>query len=406
MKTFNYMARSSSGKKVEGVAEANSREEVISQLRSEGLILEKLAEVNVTNRELDLRIGGNKAKEKSLAIMCNQFSILMRAGLPITRTLELIANQTDDKTLAQILKDAGDDVAAGYGLASSLEKNGNGLPTTFIESVRAGEESGALEAVFARLSNYYEKTSRTKAQVKSALVYPTFVIVLAVVVVAIVMIFAVPMLTETFATMGVELPWPTRAMIACSNFWIHYWWLVFGLIAVAFIAVKLGKKNEAFRLKWSQLGILLPVIGRVNLMNAASQYAGTMSVMMAAGLPIVRAVGVTARSMDNYYMGQSLAKSLPDLESGRSLAASLATENTLPELAIEMTAVGEQTGSLESTLNVVSDYYDNEVENATSAAISILEPAIIVFLAGFVLILLLAVYLPMFAIYGEGGIGG
>ena len=402
MKTFNYTARSDNGNMVEGVAEANTRDEAVSQLRESGLIVVQLDEVSDSKKDIDLKLGVKKAKEKALSVTCNQFAILLKAGLPMTRTIELIAHQTEDKTLAQILEEAASDVAAGYSLASSLEKNGQGLPTTFIESIRAGEESGSLETVFERLSTYYEKTSRTKAKVKSAMIYPTFVMIIAVIVVAIIMIFAVPVFKDSFASLGEELPAITQFVIDASNFFTNWWWLLVVIAIGLFILVKvLKKKSEAFRLKWSELGIKLPVIGRINLMSAASEYAGTMSVMMSAGLPIVRAVGVTARSMTNYFMAHSLENTLPELEAGKTLATALRAENTLPELAIEMTSVGEQTGALEGTLNVISEYYDNEVETATSRAMSLLEPMIIVVLAGIVFVLLLSVYLPMFSMYGS-----
>ena len=406
MRTFNYTARSPEGVQHTGVVEVHSRNEAIRQLRDDGLIIEKLSEVSPTKRDLDLRLGTKKAKEKSLAVLCDQFSILMKAGLPIVRTLLLLSDQVEDKTLKKILIEASDDVSAGYSLADSLEKNGDGLPTTFIESIRAGEESGSLETVFGRLKNYYEKTSRTKAKVKSAMIYPTFVMIIAVVVVAIIMIFAVPVFRSTFESMGTDLPAITQFVIDCSDFWVNYWWLVAIIIILAVVGVKVGKKNEKFRLAWSRLavelpfgGIQTPVLGRINLMNSASEYAGTMGVMLAAGLPIVRAVGVTSRSMTNYYMAHSLANTMVDVEAGKPLATALHNEGTMPDLAVEMTAVGEQTGSLEATMEVISEYYDNEVETATARAMSVLEPCIIVVLAVIVFVLLLSVYLPMFSMY-------
>lgn len=407
MKTFSYKAVSADGNHVEGVIETNTQDEAVRALREQGLMLKMLDEVSDSKRDIDLRIGGKKTKDKALSIVCGQFSILLKAGLPITRTLSMVAEQTEDKTLKEIFTNAADDVSAGYGLASSLEKHGSNLPTTFIESIRAGEESGALEVVFTRLKNYYEKTSRTKAKVKSAMVYPVFVMLIAVAVVVIIMIFAVPVFKDTFAGLGEDLPAITQFVIDFSDFCVNWWWLLAAVIVGGFLAIKIGKKNDNFKRAWSKLGIQLPwgqktpVLGKINWMGAASEYSGTMSVMMAAGLPIVQAVAVTARSMNNYYMGDSLAKTLPDLESGKPLAACLEAQNTMPKLAIEMTAVGEQTGSLESTMEVMSEYFDNEVETATANAMSLLEPAIIVLLAGIVFVLLLAVYLPMFTMYGS-----
>lgn len=400
MKTFAYTARSGAGSEVKGVLEANTQEEAIAGLKGDGLIVTSISESGGAH-DVDLRIGGKKAKEKSLAIMCNQFAIILKAGLPIVRALQLVAEQTDDKTLKVILKNVADEAAAGYSLAESFEKHGEGLPTTFIETVRAGEQSGNLDVVFQRLSTYYERSSKAKSKVKSAMIYPCFVMGVAVAVIIIIMVFAVPTFESTFLSMGVELPWPTQFLIASSNFWSHNIFIVALVVVAIVLAIKFAKrKNDDFRLWWSSLGVRIPVIGRINLMSAASQYAGTMAVMMEAGLSVVKAVEVTAKSISNYWMASALASIQPDLEAGKTLAESLSKTKAYPDLVCEMTGVGEQTGSLDGTLSVLSEYYDNEVETATARSLSIMEPVLIVILAVIVCLILLAVYLPVFNIYG------
>lgn len=400
MKAFKYKARTESGSSVEGVVEANTREEAVSNLKESGLIVES-AEEEGGSRNFDFRFGSKKVNEKALAIMCNQFAIILQAGLPIVRAMQLVAGQTEDKTLKGILSAVADDISAGYNLADSFQKQGPELPTTFIETVHAGEASGDLDVVFRRLSTYYEKTSKTKSKVKSAMIYPSFVLVVAFVVIAVIMMFAVPSFKTTFSSMGVELPWITQFMIDASTFWTNYFLVIAALIVALFIAVKLAKKNDAFRLKWSRLGVKLPILGRITLMSAASQYAGTMSVMIEAGLSVVKAVDVTARSMSNYWMSQQLSSTQVDLEAGKPLAVCMGKTEAFPRLVIEMTGVGEQTGSLESTLRVLGEYYDSEVETSSARALSILEPALIVVLAVIVCSVLLAVYLPMFSLYGS-----
>jgi type IV pilus assembly protein PilC len=402
VKTFKYSARrEQDGKTQEGVAEANTQGEAIEHLRQDGLIVTTIEAVS-EGHDIEIHIGSGKIKDKALAIVCNQLSIILHAGIPIVRTLELIAEQTEDRTLKAILSDVAGDVAAGYGLADSFQKHGKGLPTTFIESVRAAESSGELDSVFARLSDYYEKTSRSKGKAKSAMIYPSFVLGIAVIVVAIIIIVAVPTFRTTFQSMGAELPIPTLILIGVSDFFTQYFLLIAGIIVGIVVAVQVAKRrNENFRLWWSHLGVSIPVIGRINLMSCASQYAGTMSIMMAAGLSIVNAVEITARTIDNYFMSKALADTKPDVEAGRPLAEALGKSNAYPDLVTEMTGVGEQTGELEDTLRVVGDYYDNEVETATDRAISMLEPITIVILAVIVCVILLAVYLPMFSIYGS-----
>ena len=401
MKTYKYTARSSYGATVEGVVEANTREEAIIQLKDDGYIVASI-EATGSEHDIDLRIGSKKTKDKTIAVMCNQFAIILEAGLPIVRTLELISGQTEDKTLKEILTNVGDDVAAGYELAASFEKHGPNLPATFIESVRAGEQSGNLTLVFRRLAEFYRKQSETSGKVKSAMVYPTFIMIVAVIVVAIIMIFAVPTFKTTFDSMGGELPLPTRTMIGASDFLTAWWWLIVLIVGAIYAGIQFAKRrNEKFHLKWSELGTKVPVLGTITTMSCSAQYASTMAVMMAAGLSSSQAVEVTAKTIDNYYMGSALANIVPDLEAGRPLAETLAATEAYPQLATEMTGVGEQTGELEHTLEVVSDYYDFEVQEATERAIGMIEPLTIVMLAGIVCIILLAVYLPMFSIYGD-----
>ncbi len=408
MNAYSYKARSSGGTVVEGLLEANTRDEAVDRLRTEGLIVTSIRETGDTAHDINLSLGGRKTKEKALAILCNQFAIILEAGMPIVRTMELVAAQCEDKTLKEILDKVADEVAAGYPLADSFAKNGPNLPTTFIETIRAGEASGGLDSAFRRLSKYYEKSSSTKDKTKSALMYPSFVVVVAVIVVAVIMIFAVPTFKATFEGMGQELPLPTQILIGMSDFLTKFWWVIAAVIVLIFIGFHFALKNEQFHLAWSRLGVSeVPrwpqIIRKINRMSNAAQFASTMSTMISAGLPVIQATEVTSRVLTNYWMGHRLAECIPDLESGKTLYTCLRNTEAFPDLVCEMTNVGEQTGQLEHTLDVVSDYYDNEVETATNNALALLEPAIIVFLAVFAVLVLLAVYLPMFGMYGAMG---
>lgn len=401
MRAYKYMARSSYGANVDGVVEANTRDEAIGMLKDDGYIVTSIEESG-GEHDIDLRLGTKKTKDKTLSVMCNQFAIILDAGLPIVRTLELVAGQTEDKTLHEILTNVANDVAAGYELASSFEKHGSHLPTTFIESVRAGEQSGNLSLVFQRLAAFYRKQSETSGKVKSAMMYPSFIMIVAVIVVGVIMVFAVPTFKTTFDSMGTELPLPTKLMIGASDFMVAWWWVIVLAIVLVFACIQLAKhKSESFHLRWSKLGTTVPVLGKIKVMSSASQYASTMAVMMMAGLSSAQSVAVTAKTLSNYYMGYMLAGIVPDLEAGRPLAEMLANTQAFPRLATEMTGVGEETGELEHTLEVVSDYYDFEVQEATARAIGMMEPITICLLAGIVCIILLAVYLPMFSIYGD-----
>lgn len=387
---------------LEGVVEANNRDEAVASLKEQGLIVSSIEETPTRDHDIDLRLGGRRAKDKSLAIMCRQFSIILQAGMPVVRTMQLVAEQTDDKTLKQVLLDVADDVAAGFSLADSFEKHADNLPVTFVESVRAGEESGSLDTVFERLSKYYTKQARSKDKVKSALIYPAFVLGVAVVVVAIIMVVAVPVFKSTFEGMGIDLPWPTLLLMGTSDFFSRWGLVIAGVVVGFVIANKLLQRyNEDYHLWVARRQLRRPAMGRIRWMSAAAQYSSTMSMMMAAGLSVVRSVGITARTMDSFFVAHGLETILPDLEAGKSLGDCLARIDVLPHLVTDMTGVGEQTGAMEHTLDVLGDYYDNEVETATERMLSIMEPVMIVVLAVIVFLILLAVYMPMFSLYGS-----
>ena len=388
------------GSTVNGVIEANTKDEAIVQLKSKYGVISSIEEVG-SPIDIDLRIRGRHTADKTLALVSRQFAIIMGAGLPVVRTVQLVADQTDDKTMKQTLLDTADDVAAGYTLADSLMEHGHGLPSTFIETIRAGEQSGNLQEIFSRLADYYEKRARTRQKVTNSMIYPLFVIGVAIVVVIIIMTFAVPVFASTFSQLGENLPWITRAMIASSNFLAKYIILIIAIIVAIIVILKLIGRTPGGRMHFARRSLSRPIFGRINLMDGAGQFAGTMATMLAAGLPVTTAVAVTAKSMDNYRLQTALESTIVDLEAGKKLGDSIAKTEAFPELINEMTAMGEETGSLESTLKVVSDYYDNEVDTSTTRALSILEPVIIVVLAIFVVGILLSVYLPLFTMYNS-----
>lgn len=333
-------------------------------------------------------------------MVCSQFAIILRTGLPVVRAVELIHEQTGDRRIKTLLKDVAEDVAAGYGLAASLENKGKKLlPTTFIETVRAGEESGTLPESFEKLKVYYSRSAQVKSKAASAMIYPLFLVALAAVVIAIVMGFAMPTFVSVFESFDMELPGLTLAIIAMSKFFSKWWWIIAMLILAAVIGLRLYINSEKGALNTSKLLLKLPALGRVNSMKAASQFANTLSTLLAAGIPLIRSVEIAARVLDNRYIGRQLGAIVPYLEEGRSLGEQLRTGKLFPAMLCEMTAMGEDTGSLESTLDTVGAYYDMETETASNRALSMLQPAITLVMGIFIGILVLGLYLPMFNIY-------
>lgn len=399
MQTFQYTAISKDGAKVRGVIEGFDEYDAVARIKENCSIVTKITVVEEKTKE-HKDLFAPKITEKQLAMICSQFSIILASGLPIVRAVELIANQSTDKNMKKLLTQVAGDVSAGFGLAQSFENKGHDLPRTFIETIRSGESSGTLDSSFRRLHSYYDKSSKTKSKVKNAMVYPVFTIVVAIVVVIIIMVVAVPTFTSSFASMGIEMPLPTRVLIAISNFFSKYIILIAALAAGLGIALKIYGTREQGRLKYGWLKLKIPVLGKIALTRGAAQFANTMSTLLASGLSIIQAVEITGKVMDNYRVGTDLGSLVPFLEEGKPLGSTLKRCQFLPELLVEMTGVGEETGTLESTLDVIGAYYDNETELASSKALSLIEPVVICILAVVVCFILLSVYAPMFSLYG------
>jgi len=398
---FRYKARSADGAKVSGVVNAYDRYQAVNQIKEDGSVVLSVEQVtSLPDTGLDL-LGRERVGDKQLSLVCSQFAIILRTGLPVVRAVELICEQTGDRRLKALLKAVAEDVAAGYGLAASFENKGKKLlPTTFIETVRAGEESGTLPEAFQKLKIYYSRSAQVKSKAASAMLYPAFLLVLAAVVIAIIMVFSMPTFASVFESMDMELPGLTRGIIAMSEFFADWWWFVAMLILAAAIGLRLYIDTEDGALRTSRLVLRLPALGQVNRMKAASQFANTMSTLLTAGIPLIRAVEIVGRVLDNRYIGRQLGAVVPSLEEGRSLGEQLRGSTLFPAMLCEMTAMGEDTGSLESTLETIGAYYDLETETASNRALSMLQPAITLVMGIFIGIIVIGLYLPMFAMYG------
>lgn len=401
MTTYKYEAVSLNGAVVTGVVQAHDKNDAILQIKENCAVINRLTEVR--GSALAERLKARKVNEKTLSLMCRQFSIILTAGMPIVKSVELVGHQVEDRMLKNLLLQVAGDVAAGYRLADSFELRGPGLPPTFVETVRAGEESGSLEQSFATLAEFYKKKTTLHGKVVTALTYPAFVLAVAVAVIIVIMTFAVPTFTSAFGQMGTDLPGVTRALVAISHFFEKY--ILYILIALVglVLAWRTYCSTERGKLTRGRLRLKLPVLGRVNRMNVASQFANTLSAMLSSGLPVMKALHITARTVNNYLVSSAIMNVVAGVESGGTIGEGLRATGLLPELLCEMTAMGEQSGSLEDTLLVIGAYYDNEVEQSTNRAVSLLEPIIICVLAVFVVFVLLAVYLPMFSLYNTIG---
>ena len=403
MATYNYSAVTRDGKKVNGVIEGYNELDAVTRIKEAYPIVLKITESKADSKLakfMSMDIGGNKLNDKAFMLMCRQFSVILRAGVPIRRTVELIAEKMTDKTLKRILNQVAEDVEGGRSLSTSVQERGGKLfPVTFLETIRAGEEAGSLDTSFDSISAHYAKQSKMKGKVRGALIYPLFVLVVAIVVVVVLMVKVVPTFTAIFENYDAELPVPTQILIGMSDFFTKYWMVLLGIGVALALAYKLYGNTEIGRINLAKLQLKLPVLGEIAVLNSASQFANTMAMMMGAGLPMTKAVTITSRVLDNYFVSMEVGKITAKLEEGHTLGTSLRDANCLPDIMVDMTAVGEESGELEQTLTMTAEYYDTELEQATTAALAKLEPSILVFLAGFAGFIVVAIYMAMFGMY-------
>jgi len=399
--TYKYTALSNNGQKVNGVIEAFNEMDAVDRIKQNHSVIIKMTPVKGEGEGFfNMEIGGNKLNNKAFIVMCSQFAIILGAGIPIARTVHLIADKTTDKPLKRMLTHVAEDVEAGRSISASFAERGEKLlPTTFVETIAAGEQSGNLDKAFQTVHEHFDKQAKMAAKVRGALAYPVFVLFIAVAVVVVLMVKVVPTFIAIFDSYDAELPLPTRMLIAISNFFVKWWMPMLAVIAVFTIAYKLYSNTEEGRMNLAKWSLKVPVLGNIQILNAASEFANTMATMLASGLPLTRAITITAKTMSNYFMSTETGKLAVKLEEGRALGASMREANFMPDILVDMVSVGEETGEMEHTLHTIAKYYDAELDQAIASALAKLEPALLVGLAGIAGFIVVAIYMAMFGMY-------
>ena len=399
MQTFRYTALTHDGTETKGVIQATDEFEAVEKIRVNCPVVTKIAPVKKTKRLLSMEIGGNRVSHRNIALMCSQFAIILRAGTGVSRAMEMISQQTQDKRLKKMLSESAVDVAEGSGIADSMGKNGPQLPITFIETVRAGEKSGTLVKSFGAMEAYFTRTHRTSQRLKRAMTYPIFVITIAIIVLVIVMAKLVPVLAETFKGLGGQMPTMTKIMIRNSEFFGKYWPLIVCAILVLIASIKLWKMTPRGGEVFSRMCLKLPIIGKINLLNGASEFANTMSVLLSAGMGLDDCIEITAKAMTNRCLGREVGQMTSQLQEGKSLGECVKKCDFFPDTLKDMCSIGEETGDLEQTLKTTGEYFDNEANHVTTQALNRLEPTILVLLGMFTGFIVVSIYLPIFTMY-------
>jgi len=387
-----------SGKNQKGVIEsgeitATSKEEVIAQLRSRNIVPTIITE----KKKKAFSFGGGKVTDKDIVVFTRQFSTMIDAGLPLVQALDILSGQVENKALAKILSQIKVDVEAGSTYADALKKHPKAFSELYCNMVAAGEAGGILDTILQRLAGYIEKSMKIKKKVKGALVYPIVVSSVAVLVVAIIMIFVVPIFSKMFATLGGTLPTPTRIIINISNFLKGIGGLItlIGLVAI-FVGIAQFKKTKKGRLIWDKMMLKLPVFGILLTKVAVSKFTRTMGTLTSSGVPILDGLEITAKTAGNKIIENAVMEVRSAVSEGKTLAEPLSKAKVFPPMVTHMIAVGESTGALDTMLNKIADFYDDEVDNTVANLTAMMEPMLMVFLGTTVGFVVIAMYLPIF----------
>ena len=402
MNSYKYTAVSASGEEVQGMVEAVDQLEATSKIRQQYnmiLTIEEFRGKGLTGI-LNMDIGGARLDPKAFTLMCSQFSTILSAGIPIARAVKLIGDKTTDKYLRKLLKSVAEDVEAGRTVSASFEDHGAQiLPVTFCETLKAGEEAGDLAGAFESFYRHFDKQTKMGAKVRSAMMYPMFVLCVAVVVVIILMVKVVPTFTAIFEELETNLPLPTRILIGTSEFFHDNILIIVLVIGVLIAAFMFYKKSPKGAMNVAKLQLKLPVFGNITELNAASLFANTMATMIGSGLPMTKAVAITGQVMTNALFKEKVLGMVGRIEEGRTVVDSMREAEVMPDILTDMVGVGEETGEMKHTLDVVSAYYDNELEQAITRAIAMLEPALLIFIAVIAGFIVISIYMAMFTMY-------
>ncbi len=393
MPTYQYEAISASGKKVKKKIEATTQEAARNSLRSAGYTLLSLKELGALQRDIDIPFLG-KPGPKDLALFCRQYVSVLRAGVPASQALALVGQQTENKKLRTALREMQTDVEKGYSLAATVRKQSGIFGNMMSNMVAAGEESGGLENAFTQMGDYYEKTRRTRAAVSKVLVYPIFLLIVMIIVLIVMMAKIVPNFISTFDNLNVELPGITLAVMHFSEFCQKWWWLMILAMVGLVAAFALYAKTNSGRHVFGWLARKIPVLGSLTVRSACALLTRIMSQLLGAGVPLTDSLVLAGSNMKNVYFQEAVATAHSLVIEGRALSASLRSTEIFPPMVYNLVGVGEETGDLEGMLSKVADYYDEEVEEATQKFMALLEPMIIMVMAVFVIILVLAIFLP------------
>jgi type IV pilus assembly protein PilC len=396
MATFAYVGRTQQGILRKGELTAKNRDEVVAALRKQRILPTSIKEKGEAGRGFSMPTFGSGVNDKDLAVFTRQFSTMIDAGLPLVQCLEILASQTESKALSTAVAQLRVDVEAGSTYADALKKHPKIFDDLYRSLVAAGEAGGILDTILNRLSKHIEKTMALKGKIKSAMVYPAVIVVVAALVVTILLVWVIPIFAQMFTDFGGTLPAMTQIVIGLSNFAQHYWWMIGGAMVGLFFAVKWWYGTSGGRSIIDALLLKAPVVGDLIRKSAVAKFTRTLGTLISSGVPILDGLAIVSKTAGNVVIERAIMTARQSISEGKTVSEPLGASKVFPPMVVQMIAVGETTGALDAMLGKIADFYDEEVDAGVSKLTALLEPALMVFLGVVIGFLVIAMYMPIF----------
>ena len=386
---FEWEGKDRNGKVVRGEMRAGGQAAVNATLRRQGILVNKVKKRRSS--------GGRSIKQKDIAIFTRQLATMMKAGVPLLQAFDIVGRGSTNPRMTKLLNDIRSDVETGTSLSAAFRKHPLHFDALYCNLVEAGEAGGILEALLDRLAIYQEKTIAIKSKIKSALMYPVAVIVVAFIVLTVIMLFVIPAFEEVFKSFGGELPAPTLVVIAMSKFFVDWWWLIFGTMFIGgYFFFESWKRSEKMQMTMDRLLLKLPVFGGLIHKSVIARWTRTLSTMFAAGVPLVEALDSVGGASGNAVYAQATEQIQKDVSTGSALTTSMTATGVFPTMVLQMAAIGEESGSLDHMLGKAAEFYEDEVDEMVKGLSSLMEPFIIVILGVLIGGIVVSMYLPIF----------
>lgn len=398
MATWGYVAIDKGGREIKGSKDADNKDLVLRDLKNQGLIVLDITEKSILTRDISLDFA-SKPTPRDRAVFCRQFAGITRAGVTIIETLNMLAEATENKKMQKAIYAVRADVEKGESFADSLAKHPAVFPKLLVQMARAGEASGSLDIAMERMAIQFEKTAKTQALLKKAMIYPMVVACVAVAVIVIMLVVVIPRYMDMFEQLGTQLPAITRAVVALSSFIRNNWFIIVPVLIAIITAVKTYAGTDSGRHVFGKIQLKIPAVKNLVVKSASSRMARTLSTLLTAGVPLIEAVDIVADTMSNIWFQEALREAMEQIMMGVPLSGPLQTCGLFPPMVYHMTKIGEEAGSTEEMLSRLADYYEEEVELAVQSMMAAVEPMIIIVLACIVGVLIGAVMAPMVNMY-------